>query len=102
VRAHVDAGADGIVLEVQDTGIGIHPDDEKHIFEPFFTTKLDGKGVGLGLAVVYGIVTRHGGRIEVQSQRGTGTTFRMHLPSVPPVVQTEKESSHAASNNRQG
>lgn len=102
VRAHADAGTNGVVLEVEDNGVGINPDDVKHIFEPFFTTKLDGKGVGLGLAVVYGIVARHGGRIEVKSLRGAGTTFSIHLPSSPPIVTTEKELIDGTDSNRQG
>ena len=101
VKSHAGPSG-GVVLEVQDTGVGINPDDLKHIFEPFFTTKLDGKGVGLGLAVVYGIVARHGGRIEVQSQRGAGATFRLHLPAVPPSEGMEKEAIQDANDYRQG
>jgi two-component system NtrC family sensor kinase len=64
-----------LVIEVSDTGMGIAEEDVAHIFEPFFTTKKDGKGVGLGLSVVYGIVERHGGKITVRSAPGLGTTF---------------------------
>ncbi|WP_367849248.1 ATP-binding protein [Rhodoferax sp. WC2427] len=67
-------------IEVSDTGTGIPPDTLKHIFEPFFTTKPVGKGTGLGLSLSYGIVQKHGGRIEVASTVGTGTTFRIVLP----------------------
>jgi two-component system, NtrC family, sensor kinase len=102
VRAKAGPGGDGVLLEVEDTGPGIDPGDIKHIFEPFFTTKFDGKGVGLGLSVVYGIVARHGGQIDVQSERGRGTTFRVHLPSVPPADDANKESSHGANDRQQG
>lgn len=73
-----------IILEVSDTGAGIPPEIRHKIFDPFFTTKEEGKGVGLGLAVVYGIVQSHGGDIEVESRVAHGTTFRVRLPlSVP-------------------
>jgi len=74
-------GESEIVLSVADTGCGIDPEDQQHIFEPFYTKKEGGKGVGLGLAVVYGIVKRHHGRIELDSKLGLGTTFHVHLPA---------------------
>lgn len=70
-----------VVIEVQDTGIGITPDNMSKVFEPFFTTKEVGKGTGLGLAVCYGIVTENGGRLSVRSNVGTGTTFTIFLPN---------------------
>lgn len=70
-----------IILEVSDTGIGIAPEDMSKIFEPFFTTKEVGKGTGLGLAVCYGIITDHGGRLSVRSNIGKGTTFSIFLPN---------------------
>lgn len=69
-----------ISLEVEDTGIGIPPEDLSKIFEPFFTTKEVGEGTGLGLAVCYGIVTDHGGRLSVRSNVGKGTIFTIYLP----------------------
>lgn len=69
-----------IVVEVQDTGHGIPTEDLPRIFEPFFTTKEVGKGTGLGLAVCYGIVTEHNGKMSVRSTPGRGTTFSMYLP----------------------
>jgi two-component system NtrC family sensor kinase len=77
-------GHDGAKLIVADTGLGIPKEHLDHIFEPFFTTKEAGKGVGLGLAVVYGIVNAHHGRIDVRSQPGQGTTFTVHLPARQP------------------
>jgi two-component system NtrC family sensor kinase len=71
------------VLEVTDDGEGIPKEALDRLFEPFFTTKDDGKGVGLGLAVVYGIVESHGGRIEVRTAEGRGTTFEVTLPLAP-------------------
>jgi PAS domain S-box-containing protein len=69
-----------VIVEVSDTGKGIQPDHLPHIFEPFFTTKPIGVGTGLGLSVCHGIVTGLGGRLEVDSQPGRGTTFRVLLP----------------------
>ncbi len=69
-------------LAVSDTGSGIAPKHLSHIFDPFFTTKGVGKGTGLGLAQVYGIVKQHGGFIDVQSQLGEGTTFHIYLPLI--------------------
>lgn len=75
----VDQGTNA-ELSVQDTGEGIAPGNISKIFDPFFTTKADGKGVGLGLAVLYGIVKAHDGEVEVTSQRNVGTTFTITLP----------------------
>lgn len=69
-----------VAIEITDTGVGIPTDDMSKIFEPFFTTKEVGKGTGLGLAVCYGIITDHGGRLSVRSSVGKGTTFTILLP----------------------
>ena len=78
LRTSIDNGQPK--LEVQDTGCGISPENMHKLFTPFFTTKGEIKGVGLGLAVAYGIIERHQGRIEVQSKEGEGTTFTIYLP----------------------
>ena len=69
-----------VVIEVADTGSGIPQENMSKIFEPFFTTKEVGKGTGLGLAVCYGIISEHGGRLSVRSTLGQGTTFSIFLP----------------------
>ncbi len=85
VRTSPDQGAllTRVCFSVSDTGVGIPPDVKEQIFDPFFSTKDDTKGVGLGLAVVYGIVQRHQGRITVESEPGKGTTFTVVIPRDP-------------------
>ncbi len=70
-----------VCLQVADTGTGIAESDLPHIFEPFFTTKDEGYGVGLGLSTVYGIIQNHQGNVQVESQKGQGTTFTLCLPA---------------------
>jgi two-component system NtrC family sensor kinase len=70
-----------VLVEVKDTGIGIAPENMSKIFDPFFTTKDVGRGTGLGLAVCYGILSDHGGRLDVRSSVGVGTTFTITLPA---------------------
>ncbi len=74
------SSADGISIEISDTGTGIAPINAMDVFDPFFTTKPAGKGTGLGLAVCYGIVTAHGGTLEVRKNEGNGATFVVKLP----------------------
>lgn len=74
-----------VVMEVIDTGSGIAPSVRQRLFEPFYTTKPPGRGTGLGLSICYGIVSDHGGRIEVESALGKGSTFRVTLPLAEPA-----------------
>ena len=83
ITFRASATSKAVAVEVEDTGIGIPPEDTPKIFEPFFTTKEVGKGTGLGLAVCYGIITDHGGRLSVRSSVGKGTTFTILLPISP-------------------
>jgi two-component system NtrC family sensor kinase len=83
VRCRHDNGKDGkevVAVEFADTGVGIPETQLDKIFDPFFTTRLEGEGAGLGLSMSYMIVQNHGGRIEVESKVGEGSTFRVELP----------------------
>jgi signal transduction histidine kinase len=90
VRSRVEAAE--VAVEVEDTGCGIAPEHRRRLFEPFFTTKPLGEGTGLGLSLSYGIVREHGGRIEVESEVGRGTLFRVRLPVSPGVKAQESAS----------
>ncbi|MBI9087416.1 MAG: PAS domain-containing protein [Desulfobacterales bacterium] len=79
-----------IWITVHDTGIGIEQEDLQRIFEPFYSTKAEGKGVGLGLSMVYGITREHGGTVVVDSTPGKGTSFKITLPPSPPDNEIQK------------
>jgi signal transduction histidine kinase/ActR/RegA family two-component response regulator len=85
-----------VVLMVTDTGCGMDDDTCSRAFDPFFTTKPPGKGTGLGLATVYGIVQNHGGHIQCASEPGRGTTFRVYLPAVEPKAKSTRDTRPAA------
>lgn len=93
VRTFASLAGDALLLEVSDNGEGIPADVLPRLYTPFFTTKGEGKGVGLGLAVVYGIVQAHSGDIEVRSAVGEGTVFRVTLPFEPEREATSPASS---------
>ncbi len=78
-------------LRMRDTGEGIEPEIMKRIFDPYFTTKEVGKGTGMGLSVIHGIVKRHGGGILVESERGKGTVFEIYFPALEKTEEEEKE-----------
>ena len=78
-----------------DEGAGIPRTELPKIFEPFYTTKPPGRGTGLGLSICYGIVADHGGRIEVDSAPGKGSTFRIVLPATVPAGEAGASSSHS-------
>ena len=90
VAHHPDVTAgDYALIEVSDSGSGIPPEILSRIFEPFFTTKEQGKGTGLGLAMVFGYMKQSGGHINLSSELGVGTTFHLYLPRAPDVIERE-------------
>jgi len=85
-----------VEISIADTGSGIPPENLKRIFDPFFTSKGVGKGTGLGLSVSHGIVKAHGGTIEVDSEVGRGSTFRVYLPMQPPADEAQAAAAGGA------
>jgi DNA topoisomerase VI subunit B len=92
VSTRHDCEKETVEVVVRDTGTGILTEDLDQIFVPFFTTKEAGHGVGLGLAISFGIVEEHGGKISVDSEVGKGTTFTVRLP----VAKDEPDAAHAS------
>ncbi len=86
IRSHAEEldGAPAVAVSISDTGKGIPESQKEKLFEPFFTTKEVGEGTGLGLSICYGIIVEHGGRIDVESVEGEGTTFHVILPAIAP------------------
>jgi two-component system NtrC family sensor kinase len=92
IRTRYDSRAREVTVEINDTGVGISSEHRAHVFDPFFTTKAAGTGTGLGLAVCYGIITAHGGRITIGPNNGAGTRVSVTLP----VQSTLGEKQYAA------
>jgi two-component system, NtrC family, sensor kinase len=101
VRLSTHRETDGARVEIRDTGTGMSPEALRNLFQPFFTTKPPGEGTGLGLAVAHGIVSAHGGRIEVESQPGQGACFTVHLPRVPPLPNYRKPKDESITEGSQ-
>ena len=97
IRITTHVGGGEVMVEIRDTGAGIAPDLQARIFEPFFTTKPAGVGTGLGLFISRQTVTDHGGRVEIESEVGKGTAFRVFLPATAPPAEATRAAVHAPS-----
>ncbi|MDD3146147.1 MAG: response regulator [Candidatus Riflebacteria bacterium] len=91
------AGSSYVMLTIRDNGCGMDEEAMAHLFEPFYTTKVIGRGTGLGLATIYGIVQQNDGFIDVESRPGSGSTFRLYLPSHQELPETAGKETTAAS-----
>ena len=101
-RQFTDAGrTDYLCISIADNGFGMDDETRRRIFEPFFTTKPQGQGTGLGLAMVHGVVNSHGGLIDIESQVGRGTTFRLYFPIVTPAAAPVRERRKIANSINQ-
>jgi two-component system, cell cycle sensor histidine kinase and response regulator CckA len=102
IEAQLSGDQQWVQIKVIDSGEGIHADVLPHIFEPFFTTKSPGKGTGLGLAQVQGIIQQHNGYIRVESELDRGTTISIYLPALPSQPQSQVESGNHDNEPTQG
>ncbi|PYN75060.1 MAG: hypothetical protein DMD96_28720 [Candidatus Rokuibacteriota bacterium] len=93
VAVHPAGTGQHVLLEVRDTGVGMDEETRQRVFEPFFTTKASGKGCGLGLSTVYGIVKQHAGYVTVESEPGRGATFSVYFPRLEAAVEAPRDDA---------